>query len=93
MTLIGYIFICVILDAIWLCDTNMLCFFICIMLGITGLLWSSSWYYDKMWLCMQFCKGGCIIFSMWLGDGMSRLGFDNVFVQFNVTFAEDLVSC
>ena len=33
---------------------------------------------------LQFRKGGCIIFNMWLSDGMSRLGFDNVFVQLNV---------
>ena len=83
--LIGYIFICVMLDAIWLWDIiNRLCFYLHYgrYNGIIKLMG-----YDFHFGFMMKCDYACNITSVdvsylaWrLGDRMFRLGFGNVFV-------------
>ena len=86
MILIGYIFICVVLDAIWLCDINKLYFYLCCVgCKYNGIIKLTG--YDFHFGIMIKCHYAYNIISVnvsyfaWrLGDRMCRLGFGNVFV-------------
>ena len=84
MILIGHIFIYVMLDAIWLCDTRILCFYLHYV-GYNGIirLMSYDFHFDVMIKCDYACNVASVDVSYlaWgLGDSMFRLGFDNAFV-------------